>query len=303
MSGPEISSVERFEQLRQLGGDAAIRGDYVESLEFHQEALAWAEQYGEREDVLLATCNVSAIRVALGDGEQVLATLKKVLMASGRLHSRFLAANSLAQYYELTEDVEKMTFYGRVALDNARRSGIDAAIAQSLNQLANGELACSRFDDARGYYIEALEVLGDTNSREGAAILTNLGYCQLILGQHKEAFKTLFRCRRMVRQLPHEVPFICQIHLDFCYAYLEVDRLDRAYRYGLSALEIAEEQGCEKQIKNCLFLLGEVTKVAGESYEAFSYFSRLQREFYPDNGMVSHFLMTTDVRPLVNLRA
>ena len=43
--------------------------------------------------------------------------------------------------------------------------------------------------------------------------------------------------------------------------------------------------------------------VAGLGLAARAYFTRLQREFYPDASYLAGFLLTVDVRQLVNLHA
>ncbi|MEM7350439.1 MAG: hypothetical protein AAF657_06510, partial [Acidobacteriota bacterium] len=57
------------------------------------------------------------------------------------------------------------------------------------------------------------------------------------------------------------------------------------------------------QVKNALYLLGESEKLSGNEFQAHRHFTRLQREFYPDDPVIPDFLMATDVRKLINLMA
>jgi hypothetical protein len=121
-----------------------------------------------------------------------------------------------------------------------------------------------------------------------------------MLDQIPQGFTALFQCLRMIRS--PDIPLAARgPHLYLCYAYLEVERYRRAIQHGLAALELSERTGDTTRVKNCLYLLGEATKLSGEIYLARSYFNRLQEEFYPDQLYLTDILLSTDVRSLVNL--
>ncbi len=303
MSETELNSSEQFESLRERGLDQVARAQYLEALATYEEALEWAERYGDRPEKDLATCCRAAVLQVLGRGAEVVTQLKRILMASPDPVNKHLAAYTVSQHYrEDLQDYEKGLFYARLACDHARRGDRPELLAHGLNRLGNTLTAQSQFEDACGCYSEALEALGEEDSFDRAFVLDNLGYCHTVLGDTRSGFAAIFAGFRMLRRLGLSNGE-SQMHLDLCYAYLEIGRLERAERHGRIALQGAEELGDERQTKNCLYLLGDVAKLSGESRAAYAYFSRLQDEFYPDNGMIPHLLMTNDFRQMVNLRA
>ena len=52
-----------------------------------------------------------------------------------------------------------------------------------------------------------------------------------------------------------------------------------------------------------LACLGEAEKLCGDELAAHRHFCRLQRDFFPDDPIIPDLLMTTDIRPLLNLMA
>lgn len=302
MNEADLELSEPFETLREQGRDSVARGRYTEALDIYNEALEWAEQRGDREKADLATCWRASVLHALGRSSEMVTQMKRILMASPDPVSKHVAAYNVSLHYDEILDYEKGLFYARLSCDHARRSEKSELLARGLNRLGNTLTAQSKFEDARDLYIEALDLLGEDDSLDRALYLDNLGYCHIVLGDTKSGFTAIFAGLRMLRRLrfPSGEPLM---HLDLCYAYLETGRLERAESHGRLALQGAEELGSVRLIKNCLYLLGDVAKLSGESRLAYSYFSRLQDEFYPENGMIPHLLMTNDFRQMVNLRA
>jgi tetratricopeptide (TPR) repeat protein len=302
VSESESNSPGHFEFLLERGRGQIARACYAEALSIYDEALAWAERHGNRQQRDLTICSRAGVLQALGRGHEIVTQMQQVLMASPDPINKHLAAYNVSQHYEDVLDYEKGLFYARLACDHARRGDRPELLARALNRVGNTLMAQSRFEDACACYTEALEALGTEDTLVRAAVLDNLGYCHTVLGATREGFAALFAGLRMLRRLGlcHGEP---QMHLDLCYAYLEIGRLRPAERHGRIALQGAEELGDPRQTKNCLYLLGDVAKLSGESRTAYAYFSRLQDEFYPENGMIPHLLMTNDFRQMVNLRA
>ena len=68
-------------------------------------------------------------------------------------------------------------------------------------------------------------------------------------------------------------------------------------------LALAEELEDLDARKNALYLLGEAASLEGDIETARHCFGELQQRFYPDKPFVSEFLLSVDVRKVVNLRA
>jgi len=302
MRRPQETSIEHFESLRRRGHEQVDQGRLDEALATYDEALEWAQCHGDQRTADLAFCNRAAVLVAQGDGRRMVGPLRLILLRSSDSTVRHLAAYNVSLFYESAGDHQKGLFYARLALDHATNTGKSEFIGRSHNRIGNALIAQSYFDQAQASYLRALEVLGEEPSLVRVANLNNIGYCHIVMGSYEAGFEALFGSLRLLRKLKL---FEWESHIrnDLCYAYLEIGRIEHARRHGLAALADAEKRGKWEQVKNSLYLLGEVAKEAGESLDAYSYFSRLRDEFYPEKQFIADMLMTVDTRQLVNLRA
>lgn len=302
MSQTPSTSDEPFDLLRRRGRDLAAHGRFEEALDIFNQASAWVEQHGDAARRDLAFLNRAAVLVAMGRGGEVVGHLRRLLLASADSAHRHLAAYNVSLFYEREKDAEKGLRYGRLALDHAERTESRELIARSHNRIANALIAQSYFSEARDHYLPALEMWADEDSIDRAFILDNLGYCHVVTGSTEAGFRSLFASLRLLRRLGAG-QWESFVHLDLCYAYLDLERFDHARRHGLAALRLAEARGQDAQVKNSLYLLGEIAKHDGDRYSAYDYFTRLQDEFYPDNGSIVGMLMAIDARRLINLKA
>ena len=91
--------------------------------------------------------------------------------------------------------------------------------------------------------------------------------------------------------------------LALCFAHLETEHFEHARRQGAAAFALAERTGDSKAIKNALYLLGETANLSGDTARANAYFTRLQRDYFPESPYLPVFLLAGDIRKLVNLHA
>lgn len=293
---------ESFSDLRDRIRAAVQEGRFDDASTICDEALVWAREHGNDDDLDQAICNRAGILLAQGLGTEALPDLRRILLRSRRAETRFVAAANISKYYDLEHNVEKGLFYARRALEQAEAAEQDDLVATAHNNLANLLVLDSRFPDASEHYRHALG-MPDSRLVDRAIVLANLAYCESVLGDLDAAFPHLFQSLRILRRAGAEswerLP-----RLGLAYAYLEAGRYERSLRHGRRALELAEgAPDASEQVKNALYLLGEAEKLSGNDFAAFSYFSRLQRTFYPDESFVVEVLMTTDIRGLVNLMA
>ena len=92
---------------------------------------------------------------------------------------------------------------------------------------------------------------------------------------------------------------LAEAYIDLCYAYLDLNDLEKAHSYGEAGLRIATE---ERQIRNAHFLLGEVACKRNDTAAAEVHFGELAR-FYPNFRHLKNLLMGVDLRSMVNLKA
>ncbi len=304
----ETIDTETFDRLRSLGHLALAKGRVEKALRLLERALEAARQAGDQEQIDLALCNRSSVAIALGSHSEVIGVLKPILLRSGRADVCFLAADGLSRAHENGKDFKKGLFYARTSLSYAERSRRADWVASSHNQTGNCLVGSSRFDLAIQAYEQAdLLLQGDHGRPESqvvkAGIQVNLGYCSMMTGHLRQGLGLSLGSLRAYRRLEAARVYAGWPHLDACYAYLELGRLDRARQHGRKALELAQETGLDSILKNALFLLGETEKAAGRYTDSHSYFARLQNRFYPESPQLLEVLSAIGMRQVVNLRA
>lgn len=299
MSEPAVVEASG-DALFAAGIEATRLRRYDQALTHFDEALSWAELHGEQSLWDRAFCNRCAVEIELGHRGPWLTELRRIVLRSRDLENSFLAAYNLARAYDLDKDLERATFYARLAHDRAVRLGRSDWVGWSRNQMGILLLADSRFDEAAEIFAEALASTQDPLTR--AALMDNLGYCETVRGNHKLGFALLFSGLRILIQLRTDAQQ-APLRLALCYAYLEIGRLRRALSHGLKALEVATQHDDTDSIKYAHYLLGETYSQLGHDDTARDYFCRLQHRFYPDAPGVVDLLMAIDVRQIINLKA
>lgn len=301
-TGGTVDCVTSYEDIRQRARDLADAGDLRGALAVYDLALEEARRLGEADRIDRALCNRMAVAISLGDCIDVRAPLRTVLMRRTSDGSAFLAAYNLSHAYEASKDYKKGLFYAQVARRHAAAAQDPLWLASSYNQQGNCLTGDSHFERAAAAYLEALELLPDEPSPRRAAITLNLGYCVTTLGREGEGLRLALASLRCFRRFGSR-HYCGWAHLDLCHAYALHGRLARAIGHGRRALALAEETGEAGLIKNTLFMLGEAEQQAGDIDAAYDCFSRLQRDFYPDQPQLVELMLAVDLRQMVNLRA
>jgi tetratricopeptide (TPR) repeat protein len=291
-----------FAELKQQAQRAIDAGQLQEAEGFLSAAVVWAREHGTAEQVDHALVTRSALAIQLGRGDAELPQLREILMRSGNVENCRLAAYHISLYYELCKNYRKSLFYARIARDRAELLGVADWRATSLNQIGNALLGESFVVEACAEYERALELMSGKNVVARALILQNLGYCHILQRRFSTGYTLLFDSLRTLRRLG-ALHYQTLLNLDLCFAHLETGRLRHARHRGLEALALAERCGQTDAAKNALYLLGEAASLGGDSDTARQYFSRLQRDYFPDANYLPSFLMAVDVRKLINLHA
>jgi tetratricopeptide (TPR) repeat protein len=289
-----------FEELRTRGAQAVEAGHLEEAEALFEEALAWASSHGDPRLIDLAVCNRAAASIDLGRGAGELPRLREILVRNSDPVSCRIAAYNIARYYELSKSFKKALFYARIARDRSENIGRRDWLATSHNLIGNTLLAESFVEQACEQYEQALELMPEEPSATRAGILCNLGYCRTLQGRHREAYRFLYESLRLLRSFRAER---YEIATRLGFTHLETGRYRLARSQGIKAMHLAEKLGEGQALKNALYLLGEVESLCGQTDAARAYFTRLQRDFFPDASYLPGFLLAVDVRQLVNLHA
>ncbi len=302
MSQGYEESYEYFEELRERTREEVRHGNLEAALALCDQAIAWAECHKCKDWRDLAHCNRSSILINQGLGSDVISKLRQILLGSSNSEICYHAANNISRFHEMRQEGDRGLFYARLSLDHAKKSQKPEPMARSYNQLGLLLVRDSYFEEAQDCFSQALSLLPTEPSHDATVILYNLGYCLLMVGNPRQGFSHLFSSLRIAKRQGAEV-WEMYPRLGLSFAYLEVDRPDRAVIHARRGLILAETAGMQWQVKNALYLLGESEKLLGNELAAHRQFTRLQQEFYPDDPVIPDFLMATDVRKLINLMA
>jgi tetratricopeptide (TPR) repeat protein len=292
-----------FEALRARGKQATDEGRLPEALELYQACVDTARELGDQHLIDLAFCNRCAVLIALGSHEGLVRDLREILSRSANRLNRLIAAYHLARIYELRNDLRKGLLYSRIARGEQQKRGVPDPYWEAglHNQMGNFLILESRFAEAAQEYRRALAADPGAAEVRLAATWLNLGYCSLLLGDHRRGIGLIYRSLRVHRRYG-AVENQMQAHLELCYGLLEVGRHGQARRHGERALALGERLGDSFGIKNALYLLGEAEHLLGDDDRARACFDRLQ-SLFPDTPFLTDMLMAVDLRQMINLRA
>lgn len=293
---------EQFEELKEHWQREIEAGRLEEAGQIIAQAWSWASEHGDARQVDSAVCAQAAVAIHLGRGEGEIPRLREILLRSSDPANCRLAAYHISSYYHIAKNYKKSAFYARIALDRAKLLGRTDWLASCHNQLGNALLSDSFVAESSREYETALELIPAKPSLWRGWITGNLGYCRVLQGRYSEGYPLLYESLSLLRRHGAERYQIIA-RLDLCLAHLETRRYEHAWRHGRTALALAQKWGVAHETKNALYLLGELASLGGDSQTAHRYFSRLQREFYPEQSYLPGFLMAVDIRKLVNLHA
>ena len=291
-----------FRDLRDRGVQALRAGDLPAALAHFDQAADCARQSGDRELIDLAICNRSAILIELGDGAAVMPEMRSVLLRSRDAQTCMVASTNAARVHDLARDYKKGLFYARLARDHAAVAGDLSQIASIRNLAANLLLADSRVEEAVLEYEAALDLMPQDDPVWRARARGNLGYCRILQERLPEAFALLRESLDVLRTHGARLYLISPL-TDLAFAQLEAGHPEDAGVAAEEALALAREFDDENGLKNALYLLGEAAGLAGDLALARATFLELQQRYYPDKPFVCDFLLSVDVRKIVNLRA
>jgi tetratricopeptide (TPR) repeat protein len=291
-----------FLELRDRGVAALRAGDLHAALECFDRATDVARQSGDADLVDLAVCNRSAIAIELGRADGVMAEMRAVLLRSRDAQTCMVAATNAARSHDLAREWKKGLFYARLARNHAEAAGDGSQIASTRNLTANLLLADCRVEEAVLEYEAALAQMPEEDPVWRARARGNLGYCRILQQRLPEAFALLHESLDVLRARNARLYLISPL-TDLAFAHLEAGHPEEGRTASEEALALAREFEDETGVKNALYLLGEAAGLLGDLALARATFLELQQRYYPDKPFVCDFLLSVDVRKVVNLRA
>lgn len=292
----------RFRALRDRGVESLRAGDLTAALDAFEQSAALARSNGDSSLADLADCNCAAIRIELGESDGALAQMRSILLRSGDAQTCMVAATNAARIHDLAKQWKKGLFYARLALTHARAAGDASQLASTYNLSANLLLADDNVEEAVNDYETAIALMPGDDPIWRARALGNLGYCRVLQSRLPEAYALLRESLDTLRGAEARLYLVSPL-TDLAFAHLESGHPQEARDAAEEALALAREFEDETGVKNALYLFGQAAQLLGDSGPARATFLELQQRFYPDKPFVCDFLLSVDVRKVINLRA
>lgn len=288
--------VRTAEELR-LEGMARIRANELEaSLPLFDQAMELAESEELRE---LITINKAGALIWMEKSGAEVQALPRIIMRRRNTRHLYLAAYNLCYRHMLAKELERASFYGRVALEAAEAGAGPASVANVRVLLGN----IATFDSRNAEAIEHYEaVLGITSADDATAMtrafaLQNLGYCYLLDERSAEGVDLIHQAIDAMTACGAS-GHVAESFIDLCHGYLDLEQLEEARTWGELGLAHATEV---RQVRNAHYLLGEVNYKLGDTAAAEAHFSELATH-YPDFPHLKNLLFAIDLRSMVNFK-
>lgn len=214
------------------------RGDYARALEFGIEALAIAEQEQDILSVRTAHANLGIIQRRLGDHDAALASFGHALAIANE---------------QKADDVA-----GRVINNMALVYYDQGNIALAHEYLTRALALKMPFDDGKG------------GSQDIARTLINLGNLFEEQGDYAQAIHHYEQSEALLDRSGGG-PSLASAYSNTGHAYMSIGQDDRAREYYLRAMPIAIATGDRPREANLLYLFGALSRNAGRLDEALGY--------------------------------
>jgi tetratricopeptide (TPR) repeat protein len=297
---------ERYDELLMLGEKALGLDDFEGAAGLFADAESVARQMGEVDLADRAFCNHCSILVELDRGADQIPRLKEILLSSGDTRNRFLAAYCTGVAYYISDDLERAASYARRATGLARELGDQTLEGRSFNLVGTLATRDSRFDEAEEAFKLCLEAHRGVDGYQrvmAAQVEDNLGYVMMCTDRLDEGIRRCEAARTVLEGMGAD-HYLYEVLQDLCYGYVLSDDLERGFRCGSRALELAIEHNDQQIAKNCLFLLSEIAVRRGDTFGARRYLHELTA-YYPEAGVSEEIIdvfLATDLTTVVNLR-
>ncbi len=247
----EERSIPYARALHQLGMLAQDTGDYAEARRLYQEALAIAQQLGNRAGVAKSLHQLGNVAYLQGDYAGARRLYQESLAIKQQLGNRAGVAYTLGQLGNLAYAQgnldEARQLYEQVC-DVSEQMGDRKSVATALHQLGVLAQATGDYAEARRLYQESLAIKQQLGDRAGVAqTLHNLGALAQDTGDYAEARRLYQESLAIEQQLGDRAGVAKTLNALASIAFAEGDR-DTARQLLSESLQLAQGLGDRLQI-------------------------------------------------------
>ena len=148
--------MERYQDLLQRAEAAFAAGEPRQSIELFADAEQLAIDAGHPDLADRAFCNRCAVLIELDEATEEIPRLKRILLSSGDLRNRWLAAYYTAMAYDLEDELDRALSYAKRTRELAAALDERALDARCANLTGTLAVRGSYFDEAESAYRDAL---------------------------------------------------------------------------------------------------------------------------------------------------
>ncbi|MBL8148739.1 MAG: CHAT domain-containing protein [Blastocatellia bacterium] len=189
------TSNKQFElqALAGLGSSYAAVEDFLEAINYSEEALSLAEEFHDEFAKFRLLSNLSSIYFSLGDFSSTIDKATKLLEISKKIDDKKMEASAhsyLAGAHFSYGESEKAIQHYKQGLELIRTSGDTYRIALSLSSLAEAYIENKNYEDAKVCLAEVWQIAQQTNNLAlSKIVLESLGTLCLIFKHYDQAIE------------------------------------------------------------------------------------------------------------------
>src|SRR5258708_24712663 len=247
----------------------------------------------------LITINKADALVALERGGPEVQALPTILMRRRNPRHTFLASYALLYKCRMSRETKRAVVYGHMAHETAVAAQETFWQIAALNELGQVYDLDSKFPEAIRYFEEALSQIDKVSDRvdqsfSRVAILQNLGYNKLLIGETAEGIRMIEDVLDSIESSNAKSESL----IDLCYGYLDLEEYAKSRRYGEAGLALATDP---RQVRNAHYLLRQAPYKIHDAHPAHPHFPAPTR-FYPQFRSLKTLLFALELRSLIHIK-
>jgi tetratricopeptide (TPR) repeat protein len=277
-------SPENADTLNNLGLVAESQGNYLEAIEYHEQALALQRDLGDQQGEANSLNSLGIVAMSQGNYAEAIDYYEQSLALKRELGDRQGEATTLGNLGIVARSqgnyAEAIDYYEQ-ALARFRELGDRQGEARTLNNLGNVAQSQGNYAEAIDYYEQALARFRELGDRQGeATTLGNLGIVARSQGNYAEASDYYEKALARFRELGDRQGVAASLNNLGNVSY-QLKEYVPARDYYEQSLAIKRELGDQQGMSASLTGLGIVAARQGDYAEAIEYYEQsltLKRE-------------------------
>jgi serine phosphatase RsbU (regulator of sigma subunit) len=203
------SKVQQTKVLNLLGGYFQIKADYLQAIDYYQKSLKIGEEMNNIDAILVATGNIGALYILLGQNKKGLEyQLKSLALAEkGGMRSKLGSIyNNLSLVYFNFKELNKSVEYGLKSLENYREFDDKNGICSATGNLGNAYTGLKEYDKALSNFMICHELATEiSNTYEQSKSALDIGDIYLEKKNYKEALRFFSEAKTVAEENDDDV--------------------------------------------------------------------------------------------------